>query len=83
MDFSAFSGATEELKDADTTAAPKELVLGLAHALILDDFATEALEDGDMDKYKLMTVQAERIRAELSPLRRRYYQPKGRVRGTF
>lgn len=80
-DFAGFSGATEALKDADTTAAPKELVIGLAHALILDDFATEALEEGNENKYKLMTLQAERIRASLTNEIKDYTRELAVVRG--
>lgn len=80
-DFAGFSGATEALKDADTTAAPKELVIGLAHALILDDFATEALEEGNAEKYTLMNAQAERIRASLTNELRDYTKELAIVRG--
>lgn len=50
IDYPAYAGANAAALDADTTVAPKELVVELAYAKLLDMQADAAFDDGDREK---------------------------------
>lgn len=82
VDYAEFDGATEALLDADTTKAPKELVLPLAHAKVVEGLVWEAIEQGNSDRVAALEAKAAGLRDEAHGEFRGFARNRGIVRGT-
>ena len=72
--YLAFAGATDALKDADTTQAHKNVVVNMTTASILDDLALDATEDekpalanGLQERALLLRHEIQHILANMTP----------------
>lgn len=83
VDFSPFSGATEAILDVATTLAPKELVVELAYAKMLDQMANAARDEGDFNRYNALRAQAAEVRIGVTDYARPYISNRAIVFGAL
>lgn len=81
IDFSAFAGASESAKDADTTVCPEDLVVEFVYALFLEDMAKEARTKGDFEGYRELMGEARITRNDVMNAYRGYFPVQGIVVG--
>ena len=74
--YAAFAGATDALKDADTTVADRYVVANMTAASILDDSALEAIEREKKDLAAMLVAKADKLRADITDLAANMAPPK-------
>jgi hypothetical protein len=81
--YPAFSGATDALKDADTTQAHKNVVVNMTAASILDDLALDATDAEKFGLAKGLENKALLLRFEISGLMASMTPPKKTITTPF
>lgn len=77
--YPVFSGATDALKDVDTTQAHKNVVVNMTTASIIDDLALDAIEAEKPQLAEALQVKAMMLRNEIADLIASMTPPKKKV----
>ena len=77
--YPAFSGATDALKDVDTTQAHKNVVVNMTAASIIDDFALDAIEAEKFELARKLQEKALLLRFEIKGIADSLTPPKKKI----
>lgn len=77
--YPAFAGATDALKDVDTTVAHKDVVVNMTAASIIDDLALDATEAEKPQLSEQLQIKALLLRNEISGLVASMTPPKKKI----
>ena len=75
-----FAALTSEIA---TTTAPDDIVVDLAYADLLEEWAQEDRDDERLNLYDKKMAKVELIRQQLAPRMMHFHQARGRVNGTL
>jgi hypothetical protein len=77
--YPVFSGATDALKDVETTVAHRDVVVNMTTAAILDDLALEATEAEKTQLSEQLQIKALLLRSEIKHLVASMTSPKKKI----